>query len=285
MGGPFGGSIADPMRRFVLLLALIPAMSALAANPKATALAKDADRLYKDNRYKDAAETLKQAYDAEPTALYLYNIARAYDQAAELELSLEYYRKYVGLPSDETQPDLVKKANLAMDRLRTLVARGEADKKLRDAEKQRLEDDARKAEARADAEAAEARKQRREFEAKEKARREETEKRVNGRKLAAYVTGGVAVAGLGLALGFGLAANGNKDAFRKAETLADKQQLEAATRTTAAVSDISLLVGVAAAVATVVIYPKGPDEPDKAVSVAFVPMVGGGAMANVGVTF
>ncbi|MBL8913881.1 MAG: hypothetical protein JNM17_24470 [Archangium sp.] len=270
--------------RFGLLIALSCALAAHAANPKATQLAKEADRLYKDNKYKEAAETLKQAYDAEPTALYLYNIARAYDQAAELELSLEYYRKYTSQPSDDTQPDLVKKANLAMDRLRTLVARGEADKKVNDAEKKRLEEDAKKAEARAEAEASEARKQRREFEAKEKARREAENQRINGRKLIAYVTGGVGIAGLGSALTFGLIANTNKEAFRKAETLQDKKRLEAETRGTAAVADITLLVGVAAAVATVIIYPKD-GEPDKAVNVVLVPMAGGGAMAGIGGTF
>ena len=146
------------MRRLAFLAALVIAGTSLGANPKASALAKDADRLYKEFKYKEAAETLRQAYEAEPTPRYLYNIARAYDQAAELELSQEYYRKYVALPSEDAEADLVKKANLAMDRIRTLLARGSADKQVRDAEKTRLEDDARKAEARADAEASEARK-------------------------------------------------------------------------------------------------------------------------------
>ena len=273
------------MRRLALLVALSIAANAIAANPKASALAKDADRLYKDNKYKEAAETLKQAYDADPTALYLYNIARAYDQAAELELSLEYYRKYVGSPSDETQPDLVKKANLAMDRIRTLVARGSADKQVRDAEKQRLEEDARKAEARADAEANEARKQRREFEAKEKVRKDAEEKRVNVRKLAAYATGGVAVVGLGMALGFGVATNTNRVAFTKADTLTGKVQYENATRTTAAVADVSLLVGLAAGVAAAILYPKGGEEAEKSVTVVLAPIPGGGGMASMGGTF
>ena len=92
------------MRRLALFLALTIASAGLAANPKAASLAKEADRLYRDNKYKEAAETLKQAYEADPNALYLYNIARAFDQAGELESSLDYYRKYVGLPSDESTP-------------------------------------------------------------------------------------------------------------------------------------------------------------------------------------
>jgi tetratricopeptide (TPR) repeat protein len=269
------------MRRLAFFLALLCASAAPAANSKATALAKDADRLYKDNKYKGAAEKLKEAYDAEPTALYLYNIARAYDQAGELDLSLDYYRKYVSQPSGDTQPDLVKKANLAMDRLRTLVARGEADKKVRNAEKERLEADARKAEERADAEAAEARRQRREFEAKEKARREEEGKKVNSFKLVSFIVGGVGAAGLLSALSFGIASNVNKDAFRSSITLQDKTRLEIETRTTAAVADVSLLVGLAGAVTAVILFPRG-GEPEKAVNVVFAPVLGGGAMAGVG---
>lgn len=272
-----------PMRRFVILLSLSIATSVAAANPKASALAKDADHLYKENKYKEAAETLRQAWEADPNGLYLYNIARAYDQAGELELSQEYYRKYVALPSDESQPDLLKKANLAMDRIRTLLARGSADKRVSDAEKQRLEEEARRAEARADAEAAEARKQRQEFAEKEKRRKEAENKSVNVRKLAAYGTGGAAIVGLGMALGFGVGTNANRDAFRKADTLALKQQTEAATRTTAAVADVSLIIGLAAAVATVILYPKG-DDAEKSVSVVVAP-VPGGAAASVGVTF
>jgi tetratricopeptide (TPR) repeat protein len=270
-------------RAHFLLAALTLSAAALGANPKASALAKDADRLYKDNKYKEAAETLRQAYEADPNGLYLYNIARAYDQAAELELSQEYYRKYVALPSDEAQPDLVKKANLAMDRIRTLLARGSADKQVREAEKQRLEADAKKAEARADAEAAEARKQRQEFAEKEKVRKEAENKQVNVRKLAAYGTGGVAIVGLGMALGFGIGTNGNRESFRTADTLTLKKQYEGATRTTAAVADVSLIVGVAAAVATVILYPKG-EEAEKSVTVVFAPVSGGG-VAALGGTF
>lgn len=273
-----------PMLRLVLLTVLALSSLVLAANPKASALAKDADRLYKDNKYKEAAETLQRAYDAEATPLYLYNIARAYDQAGELEQGQEYYRRYVALPTSDTQPDLVKKANLAMDRIRTLLAKAAADKAARDAEKQRLEDDARKAEARADAEADEARRQRREFEAKERERKAAEEQRLSTRRVATLATGGGAALGLGLALGFGVASNVNREQFRAATTLADKQRLEAETRGTAAVADISLVVGLAAAVATVILFPKGEGF-ERSVSMALSPLPGGGGVASVGARF
>jgi hypothetical protein len=273
------------MRRVALALAvtLTAVGAAEAANSKAQGLARDADRLYRDNKYRDAAETLKRAYELEPTPLYLYNIARAFDQAGELELSLDFYRRYVGSPSEQTQPELLKKANLSMDRLRTLVAKSEAEAKLRDAEKKRLEDETRKAEARAEAEAQEARRQRLAFEAKEKARKDAANAVVNGRKVAAFVAGGVGVAGLGTALGVALAANGNREAFRKAQTLADKQRLEMATRTTAAVTDVSVLVGIAGALAAVILFPREP-APEKPVSVVLAP-IAGGAVAGFGGTF
>lgn len=272
------------MTRFALALGLCLASLAAAANPKAAALAKEADKLYKDNKYREAAQKLEEAFAADPAPLYLYNIARAYDQAGDLEKSLEQYRRYVGLPSNETTPDLVKKANLAMDRLRTLVARKEADEKVRDAEKQRLEDDAKKAEARADAEAAEARRQRREFEAKEKARREAESKTINTRKLGAFIAGGVGVAALGTSLGFALGANGAKGAFRQAVTLSEKQRLEAETKTLAAVTDVSLLVGLAAVTTAAILFPWGGEEPEKRVQVVLAP-VAGGAVAGIGGTF
>ena len=103
------------------------------------------------------------------------------------------------------------------------------------------------------------------------------------RKLAAYGTGGAAIVGLGLALGFGIGSNANREAFRTANTLVLKQQTEVATRTTAAVADVSLIIGVAAAVATVILYPKG-DEAEKSVTVVLAP-ISGGAVAGFGGSF
>lgn len=270
------------MRRLVLFTALSIATSAFGEHQKAWELARDADSLYRADKYKEAADTLRKAYDAHPIGLYLYNIARAYEQAGELELSSEYYRKYLALPSNEATPELVKKANLAMERIAPLLTRSSADKQERD-ERQRLDDEAREAEARADAEVAEARRQRQAFAEKEMLRKEAENKRLKLRKLAAYGTGGAAVLGLGMALGFGIGSNANREAFRTADTLPLKQQHEAATRTTAAVADVSLLIGLAAGVAAVILYPKG-DEQGGAVNVVFAPISGGG-VGSVGVTF
>lgn len=266
------------MARGLGLLALVLASVALAApNPKATALAKDAERLYKDGQYKEAGKLLEQALQLEANPKLLYNMARAWDQAGELQPALDAYRKYVSLPASDTEADLVKKANLSMDRLRQLVAKQEADKTIRDAEKERLEKDAQEARARADAEAERARKQKAEFEAKERAAADAQKSKSSVRKTAAFVVGGVGVVGLGLGLVFGLVSNGSKQAFRTATLVEDKRARQAETISQSIVADVSLLVGVACAVTAVILFPKG--EPEAQVSLT--PLPGGGGLGVV----
>ncbi len=266
------------------MMLLLLAGAAPAASPKATALAKDAEKAYKDNRYEDAARLLQQAWEADPVPKFLYNMARAYDQAAALEPAMDAYRRYVALPSDDTDPELVKKANLAMDRLRTLVAQREADKRIQDSEKQRLEGAAKDAQARADAEARKSRAQKAAYDAQAQAARDASSKKADSRKLIALGTGGLAVVGLGVAVGFGLAASGSHAAFDTATTVADKKAQEGAARTQALISDVGLGVGLAAAIAAAVLYPWGGSDADTAVSVAVAPTPGGGLL-SLGGTF
>ena len=261
-------------RRLAFLLVALAGLVHAAPNARATALAKDAERLYKDGQYKEAAKLLEEAQGLEANPKFLYNMARAYDQAGELQPALDAYRKYVGLPTADTEPDLVKKANLSMDRLRQLVARQDADSRIRDAEKERLEKDAKDARARAESEAEKGRRQKAQFEAKEKAQVDAQQSKANGRKIAAFVVGGVGLAALGLGLTFGLISNGSKQAFRTAITLDDKKSRQSETITQSLVADISLLVGVACAVTALILFPKG--EPEAAV--AFIPLAGGGAL-------
>ena len=78
----------------LLLLLAVPPASAR-THPKFTQLVKQAERLYSSGKYKDSAEKLIEAYVYDPHPRIIYNIARAYDQAGELELALEYYQRYV----------------------------------------------------------------------------------------------------------------------------------------------------------------------------------------------
>src|SRR4051794_41175050 len=121
----------------VALVTLVPA-SALAKPSKSATLMKEAEELYGKGEYREAAEKLKAANELEPHPKLIYNIARAYDQAGDNQLALDYYRQYVSSPAD-TDPALMKKANLAMDRLRALLAKEEAVRAAQDAERKKLE--------------------------------------------------------------------------------------------------------------------------------------------------
>jgi tetratricopeptide (TPR) repeat protein len=243
------------MRWLALLLGLTLASHALAANAKANQLAKDGDRLYKDGKYREAAETLKQAYELDKNPVLLFNIARAYDQAGDLQIALDTYRQYVAL--EDTDPQLVKRANLAMDRLRALVARTEADKQVQEAESRRLKEEADSAKRKAEAEADAARRQREEFEAKEAARTREANKGAGTRKIAGIAPGALAVAGLGCGIAFGALANGSKQAFNSALTVEDKVRTEGQTKTQALIADISFAAALALGITFAVVFPWG----------------------------
>jgi tetratricopeptide (TPR) repeat protein len=236
-----------------VLAVLAIASLALAANPKATQLAKDGDRLYKEGKYREAADALKQAYELEKSPVLLFNIARAYDQAGDLQIALDTYREYIALP--ETDPQLVKRANLAMDRLRSLVAKGQADKQVQDAESKRLKDEAEAAKQKAQEEADNARRQREEFERKEAARKAEANKGLGARKLIAIVFGVLAVGGAGTGAAMGYLATSSKQQFTSALTLAEKKATEESTKQFALIADVCFAAALVTAVVFAVVFP------------------------------
>jgi len=240
--------------RLAPLSALLLATTAWgAANPKANQLAKDGDRLYKEGKYREAADVLKQAYELDKNPVFLFNIARAYDQAGDLQVALDTYRQYVGLP--DSDPQLVKRANLAMDRLRALVAKGEADKQVQEAEQKRLKEEAEAAKKKADEAAERERAQREEFERREAARKAEASKGVGGRRIAAIVLGVLALGGAGSGVAFGLLANSAKGSFTSAVTLDEKKRFEAATRQWALIADISMAAAAVFGIACLAVFP------------------------------
>src|SRR6185436_3574873 len=131
----------------------------------------------------------------DPHPRLLYNIARAYDQANDFSNALDYYRQYVSSESD-TDPALLKKSNLSMDRLRGLIAREEANKNQADSERKRLEEEKHRAEESAKVEAEAAKKAREDFDAQQKAEAEAKERSQNRGKTIAYVAGGLGAAGV-----------------------------------------------------------------------------------------
>ncbi len=242
-------------------------------------LVKEAEGHYSAGRYKKSAETLIEAYIYGPHPRLIYNIGRAYDQANELELALEYYQRYVTSP-EGTDPTLLKRAALSIDRLRGLIAQRDETQKREAEEQARLAAEARAAREQAEQDALA--KQRAEEQLRDQAvqaREERTRARARSRTLA-FAAGGVAVAGLGTGTIFGLSANSTKARFREAGNVDEKQTLQGQTRTRALVADAGFVVGAAAAVAAVLLYPKGPEEPAvrTRMEVAVFPTLNGAGM-------
>lgn len=243
------------MRRLATLAVITLACVAFAAakDTRATQLAKDGDRLYKEGKYREAADALKQAYEIDKNPVFLFNIARAYDQAGDLQLALDTYREYISLP--ETDPQLVKRANLAMDRLRALVARSEADRQVQEAEAKRLKEEADAARRKAEEESERLRQQKAEYEAKEAARLKEQNKGASARKIAGIALGAAAVVGLGVGIAFGVLSNGSKSAFLSALTLEDKKKAEAQTKQSALIADLGLAAALVFGITFAVVFP------------------------------
>ena len=266
----------------VLLIALLTAVNALAVDSNALAL--EADRLYKEKKYKEARDMLLKAYEANPQqAVYLYNIARSFDQENMEKEALEYYRKYVSQPADRLKPDLLNRSNLSMDRLRSSIAKAEAAETVQEADKRRLETEALNSKKRAEAEAERARHRRAEFEAKERETQQAAGKKASGRKTAAFVVGGVGLAALGVGTTFGILATNSRAAFGRAATVDDKRLLESDTKTQALVADISFLAAIAAATTAVILFPKTEDA-GASISMSLIP-TSGGAFASLGGSF
>lgn len=265
------------MRVASLLLVFALAFPAEAlANPREfKKLVNQAERLYEAGKYKQSAERLIEAYAYQPHPRLIYNIARAYDQAGELQLSLEYYQRYVK-SQEGTDPTLLKRSALSIDRLNALIHKQQKSK-AEDAEQQKkLEEEARAAKERAEQESEAKLRAEAQLRQQEKAAAESRTKARSRNRIISYVLGGVAVAGLGTGTFFGLGANASKERFTAAETIPSKQTFEQETRSKALLADVGFGVGIAAAITAIVLYPKGPDEPEKAV---LVPAPGGAGVA------
>lgn len=267
----------------VLALAVCVPTAASANRARLNDLVKEAEGHYRAGRYKQSAETLLEAHDLSPHPRLIYNIARSYDQANELDLAMEYYQRYVNAPKG-TDPTLLKRAALSIDRLRGLISqRDEAQK--REAEEQaRLAQEAQTAQQRAEQEAEAKRAAEAQLRANELATVEARQRTRSRNRVLALIAGGVAVAGLGTGTGFGVMANGAKSDFRQAETVEAKNALQARTRSNAFIADVGFGLGIVAAAAAVFLYPKGAEEPPASaeatgrVSVSVIPARNGAGL-------
>lgn len=264
------------LARVLAVLTLVVPLVATAANSNFNRLVKEAERLYEAGKYKNSAERLIEAYAYSPHPRIIYNIARAYDQAGELDLALEYYQRYVG-SKEGTDPTLLKRSALSIDRVRGLIAQRDAEQKKQAEEQARVEAEAKAAREKAERETAAKKQAEEELRAREIASAKARASARSTSRIAAYALGGVAVAGLATGTIMGLQANSTKGRFTQAETVADKERFAGQTKTNALIADAGFGIGVAAAIAAVLLYPKG-DEPHDGPRALLVPHPGGAGL-------
>jgi tetratricopeptide (TPR) repeat protein len=227
---------------------------------------KQAEHFYQTGKYREAAALLEQAYQLEPDPRLLYNIARARDQAGDLREAADYYQRYMA-SAEGSDPQLLKRAALALERVRGLIDREEAEKKRQEAERQRMElehhraeAEARAAQERASAEAEAARRAQEEAEARNRVIAQAQIATRAHERIGAYALGGVGVLAIGTGIVFGVRADSSYGAFKNtAQTATAKDSFASQTRNNALAADIGYGIGAAALATAVILFPKGTD--------------------------
>jgi tetratricopeptide (TPR) repeat protein len=251
-----------------------------AKNP--AALVKEGERLYNAGKYREAAEVLKKAQEAQPNPKLIYNIARAYEQAGDLRESLSYYQQYVGQKTDDADPTLLKRSALAIDRLRVLIEKEEKTAAEAEAERKRLQEQAEASRRRAEEEQAAARRAEEISRQQQQAEQERALADYRRSRVIAFSLGGVSAASVGAGLFFGLQSRNARKEFDDATNLENKQASADTTRSKALLADIGFGVGLAAAIGAIVVFPKDGPPAEGEVRMTLAPR---GAGAGVEVSF
>jgi len=248
------------MRLVLVLLAallLVPApvhaQRGGSRNPKE--LIKQAERLYDQKKYLEAAALLEKANESLSDSRLIYNIARAYDQAGRETEAISYYEKYL---TDGEDAQLRKRSRSAIDRLRLQKEKEQRTAAETEAERKRLRGEAESAQRRAEAERVAARRADEANQQRLKVAYEEAQVSRKRMQVTSLALGGVALAGVGMGTFFGLQANGSRTEFGAARELDAKLAAKDATRNNALIADIGFGVGVVGAVAAILLYPKEP---------------------------
>ncbi|MFE8595633.1 tetratricopeptide repeat protein [Archangium violaceum] len=248
------------MRLVLVLLAavlLAPAPSHAqrggSRNPKE--LVKQAEKLYDQKKYLEAAALLEKANESLNDTRIVYNIARAYDQAGKETEAISYYEKYL---TDGEDAQLRKRSRLSLDRLRLQKEKEEKATAAAEAERKRMRAEAEEAQKRAEAERAEARRTDEANQQRLKVAYEDAQASRKRMQVTSIALGGVALAGVGVGAFFGVQANGSRTTFNSATELDQKLAAKSATRSSALIADIGFGVGLVGAVAAVLLYPKEP---------------------------
>ncbi|HSP79750.1 MAG TPA: hypothetical protein VLQ93_14555 [Myxococcaceae bacterium] len=240
-----------------LLLAPVPAQAGRGGARSAREFIREGERLYQQRKYEAAAAALVQANELSPHPRLIYNIARAYDQAGKVREAISYYQQYQSSP-DGTDPLLLKRTALSLDRLQLQVRKEEAAAAAAEAERRRLEEEAEAARRKVEAEREAARLAEETNQLRLQAAYEDALASRRRAQLTAFTLGGVALVGAGAGTFFGLQASGSRARFDETTELEVKRQMRDDIRTQALLADIGFGVGLASAVAAVLLYPKGP---------------------------
>ncbi len=78
-------------------------------------------RLYKEEKFLEAADTFRHAYETKPTWKLLYNIAQSYAAAKKYGLALDYFEAFVAQGGDDIVQTRMKEVVAEMERLRMVV--------------------------------------------------------------------------------------------------------------------------------------------------------------------
>jgi tetratricopeptide (TPR) repeat protein len=246
------------------------------------ALVKEGERLYNAGKYREAAEVLKKAQEAQPNPKLIYNIARAYEQAGDLRESLSYYQQYVGQKTEDSDPMLLKRSALAIDRLRVLIDKEEKTAAEAEAERKRLQEQAEVSRRKAEEEQAAARRAEEISRQQQQAEQERALADYRRSRVIAFSLGGLSAASVGAGLFFGLQARNARTKFDDATNLENKQAAADTTRSKALLADVGFGVGLAAAIGAIIVFPKDGPPAEGELRVTLAPR---GAGAGVEVSF
>ena len=188
-----------------------------ARKPPGTAkeLTKQAERLYDQKKYLEAAELLEQANELKPDTRLVYNIARAYDQAGKATEAISYYEKYL---TDGEDAQLRKRSRVAIDRLRLQKEKEEKAAAAAEAERRRLKEEAEATRRRMEAERESARRSDEANQLSLKAAYADAQASRKRMQVTSIALGGVALAGAGLGTVFGLKSRSARADFDTSRT-------------------------------------------------------------------
>jgi tetratricopeptide (TPR) repeat protein len=247
---------------FVLSMALAlasPVAQAQKGAKSSAALVKEGERLYNARKYREAADVLKRAFEAQNDPRILYNIARAYEQAGDLREALSYYDQFIKNSDSEMDPLLLKRAHSGAERARVLIDKEEQTAAATEAERKRLQEEAEASRKRAEEEQATAQRAQELARQQQQAEQERAMTSYRRSRVAAFALGGVSVASVGAGVFFGLQARDSRKTFDEATSQDAKEQAADDTRGKALLADIGFGVGLAAAIGAIIVYPKdGP---------------------------